>query len=148
MGSFFAAQMAARQIKKQGTPGSIVMIASITSHVNLPGYRMAGYNMSKGAVRMLAKALAGELGPSKIRVNSISPGFIDTNQTRTAREHTTAEIGAFMHTAPPLGRIGQPEEVSPTVVYLLSDAAAYTTGADILISGGVHTARGGDYAMF
>lgn len=44
-------------MKKQGTPGSVVMIASITSHVNLPGYRMAGYNMSKGGVRMVSTSL-------------------------------------------------------------------------------------------
>lgn len=145
MGSFFAAQMAVKQMQKQKTHGSVVMIASITSHVNLPGYRMAGYNMSKGGVRMVAKALSGELASSGIRVNSISPAFIETNQTRTAREHTTAAVGALMDTAPPLLRIGQADEVSPAAVFLLSDASSYITGADILISGGIHTARGGDY---
>lgn len=92
MGTFLAAQLAVSQMLKQGTPGSVVMIASITSHVNLPGYRMAGYNMSKGGVRMLAKALGGELGEKKIRVNSISPAFIETNQTRTAREYTSKQL--------------------------------------------------------
>ena len=47
LGSFFSAQLAVQQMKKQGTPGSVVMIASITSHINLPAYRMAGYNMSE-----------------------------------------------------------------------------------------------------
>ena len=108
---------------------------------------MAGYNMSKGGVRMLAKALSAELAPSSIRVNSISPAFIETNQTATARQYTTAAAGELMNTAPPLGRIGSPDEVSPAVIYLLSDASAYTTGADILISGGIHTGRGGDYDM-
>ena len=96
---------------------------------------------------MVAKALAGELGASGIRVNSISPAFIETNQTRTAREYTTAAAGDLMNTASPLGRIGVPDEVAPAVIYLLSDASAYTTGADILISGGIHTGRGGDYDM-
>ena len=96
---------------------------------------------------MVAKALAGELGSCNIRVNSISPAFIQTNQTRTAREYTTAAAGDLMNTAPPLGRIGIPDEVSPAVIYLLSDASTYTTGADILISGGIHTGRGGDYDM-
>lgn len=95
----------------------------------------------------LSKALSAELGPSKIRVNSISPAFIETNQTRTAREYTSKAAGDLMNTAPPLGRIGTPDEVSPAVIYLLSDASAYTTGADILISGGIHTGRGGDYDM-
>jgi NAD(P)-dependent dehydrogenase (short-subunit alcohol dehydrogenase family) len=135
------------QIQKQGTPGSVVMITSITSHVNLPGYRMAGYNMSKGGVRMLAKALAGELARSGIRVNSISPAFTETNQTRTAREHTTKAAGELMNTAPPLRRIGSPDEVSPAVIYLLSDASAYTTGSDILISVAIDTGRGGDHDM-
>lgn len=103
--------------------------------------------MSKGGVRMVSKALSAELGPSDIRVNSISPAFIETNQTKTARDHTTAAAGDLMNTAPPLGRIGRPEEVSGAAIYLLSDAAAYTTGADILISGGIHTGRGGDYDM-
>lgn len=103
--------------------------------------------MSKGGVRMLSKALSAELAPSGIRVNSISPAFIETSQTKTARDHTTAAAGALMNTAPPMGRIGQPEEVAGAVIYLLSDAASYTTGADILVSGGIHTGRGGDYDM-
>lgn len=108
---------------------------------------MGGYNYSKGGVRMLSKALSAELAPTGIRVNSISPAFIETNQTRGAREHTTAAAGELMNTAPPLGRIGQADEVSPAAIYLLSDASSYTTGADILISGGIHTGRGGDYDM-
>ena len=101
----------------------------------------------KGAVQMVAKALGGELGSSNIRVNSISPAFIETNQTKTAREYTTKAAGDLMNTAPPLGRIGQPDEVSPAAIYLLSDASSYTTGSDILVSGGIHTGRGGDYDM-
>lgn len=129
-------------MQKQGTPGSVVFIASITAHVNLPGYRMAGYNVSKGGVKMLSKVLSAELAPNGIRVNSISPAFIETNQTRGAREHTTKACGDLMQTAPPLGRIGQPDEVSPAAIFFLSDAAAYVTGADILVSGGIHTGRG------
>lgn len=142
MGSFFAVQLAVKQMQKQGTPGSVVFIASITAHCNLPGYRMAGYNVSKGGVKMLSKVLSSELAPKGIRVNSISPAFIETNQTRGAREHTTKACGDLMQTAPPLLRIGQPDEVSPAAIFLLSDAAAYITGADILVSGGIHTGRG------
>lgn len=96
---------------------------------------------------MVSKALSAELAPSGIRVNSISPAFIETNQTKTARDHTTAAAGDLMNTAPPLGRIGRAEECSGAAIYLLSDASSYTTGADILISGGIHTGRGGDYDM-
>lgn len=63
MGSFVSAQLAVRQMQKQGTPGSVVLIASITAHVNLPGYRMAGYNMSKGGIKMLSQALSAVSQP-------------------------------------------------------------------------------------
>lgn len=134
LGSFFAVQLAVQQMRKQNTPGSVVFIASITAHCNLPGYRMGGYNMSKGGVKMVSKALSSELAPHGIRVNSISPAFIDTNQTRGAKEHTTKAAGELMNTAPPMGRIGQPDEVSPAACWFLSDASSYVTGADILVS--------------
>lgn len=145
MGSFFAAQHAVNQMQKQGTPGSVVFIASITAHVNLPGFRMGGYNMSKGGVKMISQALSAELAPKGIRVNSISPAFIATNQTKVVRDAAPKAIGDLMDTSPPMLRIGEASEVSPAVIYLLSDASAYTTGADILITGGIHTGRGGDY---
>nr|POE47120.1 carbonyl reductase family member 4 [Quercus suber] len=103
--------------------------------------------MSKGGVKMVAKALSAELAPKGIRVNSISPAFIETNQTKTARDFTTQAAGDLMNTAPPLGRIGTAYDVAPAAIFLLSDASAYTTGADILVSGGIHTGRGGDYDM-
>lgn len=147
MGTFRSAQLAVKQMQLQRTSGSIVMIASITSHVNLPGYRMDGYNMSKGGVKMLSQALSAELAPFNIRVNSISPAFIQTNQTQIIRDVAPKAVGDLMDTAPPMRRIGQADEVSPAVVYLLSDASAYTTGADILITGGIHTGRGGGYEI-
>lgn len=154
LGSFFAAQLFVKhhQSQSQSHPpptrgGSIVFIASITAHINLPGYRMSGYNVSKGGIKILSQVLSAELAPYKIRVNSVSPAFIETNQTRGAREKTTQACGELMQTAPPLGRIGLPGEVSPAVVFLLSEAAAYVTGADLLVSGGIHTGRGGDYDM-
>lgn len=145
MGSFFSAQLAADHMLKHSRPGSIVLIASITAHVNLPGFRMAGYNMSKGGVKMVAKALSAELAPKGIRINTISPAFIATNQTKVVRDAVPKAVGDLMDNAPPMARIGQASEVSPAAVYLLSDAASYTTGADILITGGIHTGRGGDY---
>jgi len=97
---------------------------------------MSGYNVSKGGIKILSQVLSSELAPLNIRVNSVSPAFIETNQTRGARENTTQACGELMQTAPPLGRIGVPEEVSPAVVFLLSEAAAYVTGADLLVMGG------------
>lgn len=146
-GSFFAAQLATKQMLKQGTPGSIVLVASITAHVGLPGYRMAAYNTSKGGVFMLSKALATELAPFNIRVNTISPAFTDTAQTKTARD-ANPDVAGLMWSQPPLGRIGEADEMSGAVVYLLSDASTYTTGTDIAITGGIHVGRHTDYAMF
>lgn len=60
----------------------MVLIASQCAHCAIPGYRMAAYNASQGAVKMLSKALAAELAKFKIRVNTISPGFIDSDQTK------------------------------------------------------------------
>lgn len=147
LGSFFTAQMAAAEMQKHGHQGSIVLIASITAHVGLPGYRMSAYNASKGGIKMLTNALATELGPKGIRVNSISPGFIETSQTRVARE-ANPEAAGLMYTIPPLKRIGTPNDIVGAAIYLLSDASAYTTGADILITGGIHAGRSTDYEAY
>lgn len=109
---------------------------------------MSGYNVSKGGIKILSQVLSSELAPLNIRVNSVSPAFIETNQTRGARENTTEACGELMKSAPPLGRIGLPGEVSPAVVFLLSEAAAYVTGADLLVSGGIHTGRGEIFFFF
>jgi sorbose reductase len=143
-GTFFAAQLAVKQIQKQGTKGSIVLVASITAHVGLPNFRMASYNASKGGVLMLSKALASELAPQGIRVNTISPAFIDTYQTRVVRD-AAPEKASVMWSQPPLGRIGEADELTGAIIYLLSDASTYTTGADIICSGGIHVGRLTDY---
>ena len=85
---------------------------------------MAGYNASKGGVRMLTSALSTELAGQGIRVNSVAPAFTETEQTSTVRDANPAAAD-FMWTAPPLKRIGQPIDVVGAIVYLLSDAAAY-----------------------
>ena len=157
MGTFFATQLAVKQIRKQDTPGSIVLIASICAHQAAPGHLLSGYHASKGAVLMLAKALAVELAPHNIRVNSISPGYIESDMTRTLRQEHP-HLVEIMHKTPPVSdanltlevladrflqmkRIGNPNDVTPAAVYLLSDASAYTTGSDILITGGLHAGR-------
>ena len=145
-GSFYAAQLAVKQMQKQKTQGSIVLVASITAHVGLPSYRMASYNASKGGVFMLSKALATELAPFGIRCNTISPAFTDTAQTQVVRNADPANAGV-MWSQPPLGRIGEADEMTAAVIYLLSDASSYTTGADIAITGGIHVGRRTDYSM-
>lgn len=117
-----------------------MLIASITSHTVLPSHRMSAYSASKGAVKMLSQVLSTELAPHGIRVNSISPGFIDTEQTKVVRE-SNVKIAEIMFNAPPLMRIGTTGDLVGAVVYLLSDASSYTTGTDIAITGGLHVGR-------
>ncbi|RGP61376.1 sorbose reductase sou1 [Fusarium longipes] len=137
-GTFFVVQKAARQIIKQGTSGSFVLLASQSAHIGLPGYRMAAYNASKGGILMLSKALAVELAPKNIRVNTISPGFVDSDMTRNVREHKSKREGEQMWLAPPNQRLSTQNDLTGAVVYLLSDAARHTTAADIQITGGLH----------
>lgn len=123
---------------KQKTPGSMVLLASQSAHIGLPGYRMAAYNASKGGILMLSKALAVELAPKNIRVNTISPGFVDSDMTRNVREHKSKREGEQMWLAPPNQRLSTQNDLTGAVVYLLSDAAKHTTAADIQITGGLH----------
>ncbi|KAF5537672.1 D-arabinitol 2-dehydrogenase [Fusarium phyllophilum] len=81
-GTYFTVQRVVKQLIKQGTPGSIVMIASQCAHIAIPGCRMSSYNASKGGVLMLTKALRVELAKHNIRVNSISPGYIESQMFR------------------------------------------------------------------
>ncbi|PYH99798.1 NAD(P)-binding protein [Aspergillus ellipticus CBS 707.79] len=137
-GTFFLCQLVAKHLLQQGQGGSMVLIASQSAHIALPGYRMAAYNASKGAVLMLSKALAAELGPHNIRVNTISPGFVDSEMTRSVRKLKSRMEGEQMWLAPPMRRLSTQNDLTGAVVYLLSDAAGFTTAADIPITGGLH----------
>ncbi|GES65485.1 related to D-arabinitol 2-dehydrogenase [Aspergillus terreus] len=137
-GTFFLSQLVAKHLLTQNQGGSLVLIASQSAHIALPGYRMAAYNASKGGVLMLSKALAVELAPHNIRVNTISPGFVDSDMTRSVRELKSQMEGEQMWLAPPMRRLSTQNDLTGAVVYLLSDAARFTTGADIPITGGLH----------
>ena len=108
--------------------GSIVNVASTAAHRGAEGY--AAYAASKAAVLAITRAAALELAPHRIRVNAISPGGVDTPMNDDEPPGGTS-AGA------PLGRRAQPEEISPLVVYLATDASSYVTGSDMLIDGGV-----------
>jgi len=137
-GVFFTVQLVAKQMLKQGKGGSIVLLASQVAHVAIPGHRMSAYNMSKGGILMLMKALAVELAPHNIRVNSISPGFVDSDMLQNVRAGKTPHEAEQMEISPPMKRLSNQNDLTGSMIYLLSDAARFTTAADIPITGGLH----------
>ena len=111
--------------------GSIVNTSSGASARGFPG--MFAYAATKWAVRGMSKAAALDLAPFKVRVNCIMPGIVDTPMYRSNGPERCAQ----MDTGVPLGRRGQPAEIAELMAFLVSDAAAYFTGADFIIDGGV-----------
>ena len=113
--------------------GSVVNISSVASTLAPP--TTAVYSSTKGAVDTITKALAKELGPRNIRVNSVNPGFVVTEGTHTAGiAGSDFERSAVAST--PLGRAGQPDDIAPPVSFLASDDARWITGETIFVSGG------------
>jgi sorbose reductase len=130
-GVFLVAQAAALQFIAQGSGGAIVNTASMSGTiVNVP-QQQASYNASKAAVVHLTKSLAVEWAEHGIRVNCISPGYIYTDMTAAVRSDWVEEWLKLI----PFHRMGKPEELAGAVLYLLSDAASYTSGADLIIDG-------------
>lgn len=132
-GSFICARAAARAMRAQGTRGSIVLTASISAHrPNWPQPQVS-YNVSKAGVLAMKDSLAAEWGAYGIRVNTISPGYMDTILNEGAGLDWHKSQWYHRH---PMGRMGQPEELMGAVVLLASRAGAYITGEDIRCDGG------------
>ena len=110
---------------KQGKGGSMVLLASQTAHIAIPGHRMAAYNMSKGGVLMLTKALGVELAPHNIRVNSISPGFVDSEMLQKVKAAKGPQEAEQLAISPPMKRLSNQNDLTGAIIYLLSDAARY-----------------------
>jgi NAD(P)-dependent dehydrogenase (short-subunit alcohol dehydrogenase family) len=137
-GLYYTSQAVARVMKKQGG-GRIINVASIDGFKPEPGVSI--YSISKAGVRMVTQAFAAELAPYNIRVNTIAPGPISTKMLDSHWFHLSPEEAKKskedLGKLTPLGRVGEPEEIAGAAIYLASDASSYTTGAEIVIDGGV-----------
>jgi len=130
-GAFALCRAAARPMMKQRS-GAIVNLVSVVGEMGNVG--QAAYAASKAGLVGLTKALARELASRNIRVNAVSPGFIQTDMTSTISD----EMRTRLLESIPLGRLGTAEEVAAAVLFLASDAASYTTGAVLRVNGGMY----------
>ncbi len=112
--------------------GRIINISSVVGATGNPG--QTNYAAAKAGLIGFSKSLAREIGSRKITVNTVAPGFIDTDMTRELPEEQRDNLASQI----PLGRLGNPEEVAAAVVFLASPAAAYITGETIHVNGGMY----------
>ena len=131
LGLLLATQGAVKSFGTNG--GSVINIGSVVSRITPPG--SAIYTATKGAVDSITQVLSKELGPKKIRVNSINPGMVETEGTHTAG-FIGSDFQKWAETTTPLGRIGQPDDIAPIAVFLASDDSGWLTGETILAGGG------------
>lgn len=131
-GVFYCTQAAGRYMLEHGG-GSIINTASMSAHVvNVPQPQIH-YNASKAGVIQLSKSFAVEWADRDIRVNTISPGYMGTELTKS---EALAPLREQWEGLTPYARVGRPEELKGIAVYLASDASSFTSGADFLIDGG------------
>lgn len=130
-GCYLGMQAVVPTMKRNGG-GSIVNASSVEGLGGMGS--VVAYCGSKWAIRGMTKAAAHELGRKNIRVNSVHPGMIDTPMTRQHGGDAAMEFGA---SKVPMGRVGAPDDVAPTYVFLASDESRYITGAEIAVDGGV-----------
>jgi NAD(P)-dependent dehydrogenase (short-subunit alcohol dehydrogenase family) len=130
--AFFVAQAVARRMVESGVHGSIIHISSQMGHVG--SARRSVYCMTKHGIEGLTKAMAIDLAPHGVRVNSIGPTFIDTPLTRPFFEDTAFRDDVLRRIK--LGRLGTVEDLMGAVVFLASDAAALVTGTALVVDGG------------
>lgn len=130
-GYFELSSLAAKMMKAQGG-GAIVNIASINGLK--PAFMQGIYSITKAAVINMTQAFAKECGPWKVRVNAVLPGLTDTKFASALVKND--QIRTSFLAQVPLGRVAQPEEIAPAVLYLVSDAASYVTGTTLCVDGG------------
>ena len=132
LGMLLATQEALKHFNADG--GSIINIGSLASSLTPP--TAVVYNATKGAVDAITRTLAKELGPRKIRVNSINPGMVIT-EGAIAGGYTEGDMLKMFESQTPLGRVGETEDIAPAAVFFASDDAAWITGETLVIAGGL-----------
>jgi len=131
LGLLLTTQEAVKLIGSEG--GSVINISSIVGP--MPAQGAAVYSATKAAVDAVTVALSKELGPRKIRVNSLNPGMVDTEGVRSAG-FAESDLRKMIEAQTPLGRIAQPDEIARAAVFFASDDAGWVTGQRLLVTGG------------
>ena len=132
-GVFWCCREVGKAMLERGS-GSIVNIASMSGIVSNHPQPQAAYNASKAGVITLTKSLAGEWASRGVRVNSVSPGYIRTPLTELGM--SKSEWAEVWLSSTPLGRLAEPREIAPAVLYLASEAASFATGTNLVVDGG------------
>jgi len=131
-GACFGVRAAAQQMIKQGDGGSIVVMGSPHAVLAIP--TAMAYNMAKASIEHMARTAAIEMAQHRIRVNVVSPGWIDTPGERKFFSEEELREGA---TDIPWGRLGRPDEIGGLIAFVMSDACDYMTGSTLLMDGGI-----------
>jgi 3-oxoacyl-[acyl-carrier protein] reductase len=132
LGLLLATQEAAKYFGTNG--GSVINISSVAA-TSAPATASV-YSATKGAVNTITRSLGQELGPRKIRVNSINPGMVET-EGFIAAGIDKSDMRTTMEAQTPLGRIGKPDDIGPAAVFFASDESSWLTGETLYISGGL-----------
>lgn len=132
LGLILATQEAIRHFGPDG--GNVINVSSVATSATPPNTTI--YSGTKGAVDAITRVLARELGPRKIRVNAIRPGAVETEGFH-AMGASGSDFEKQMIAQTPLGRLGQPRDIAPAVVFLASDDGAWITGETIMVGGGL-----------
>ena len=136
-GTFLVVREAMKRFVAQTEPAAIVCTSSCVAKLAIPGGANA-YTASKGAIEALVRQVAVDYAPRRIRINAVAPGAIDTPlMWATTPDEQLADMRKTIDREVPLGQIGRPVDIARCVAYLLSDEAAYVTGATFLVDGGV-----------
>jgi len=132
LGLILTTQEAVKHFNPEG--GSVINISSLVSTFTPPG--SAVYSGTKAAVDAVTKVLSKELGPRKIRVNSVNPGMVETEGAQ-AGGFTEGEFRKQIESQTPLGRIGQPKDIATAVVFLASPESSWISGETLVVAGGL-----------